>query len=129
MATGDDLRAAILADPDDLGPRTVYADWLIAQGDPRGEHIALACASPESEEGELRRRALWQRHRDAWMMADLGPTGPSLGVGYANGLPDACDLPLATVIELARASASSTKTLKLLAIRSLTVWSMAGSAS
>jgi len=34
---------AILAAPDDDGPRLVYADWLTEQGDPRGEFIQVQC--------------------------------------------------------------------------------------
>lgn len=36
---GSELRAQIFADPDDDGPRLVYADWLAEQGDPRGAFI------------------------------------------------------------------------------------------
>ncbi len=39
--TGDDLLAQIRDRPDDEAPRLVYADWLTAQGDPRGELILL----------------------------------------------------------------------------------------
>ncbi|MFT3694295.1 MAG: TIGR02996 domain-containing protein [Kofleriaceae bacterium] len=68
-----ELRQAILESPDDLSLRLVYADHLQQLGDPRGEHIALACGEPtETETAELRRRALWQHHRDAWMTADFG---------------------------------------------------------
>jgi uncharacterized protein (TIGR02996 family) len=35
------LLAAIAAEPDDESTRLVYADWLIARGDPRGELIVL----------------------------------------------------------------------------------------
>ena len=35
------LLAAIIEDPDDDAPRLVYADWLQAQGDPRGELMQL----------------------------------------------------------------------------------------
>jgi uncharacterized protein (TIGR02996 family) len=35
------LLAAIAADPDDDAQRLVYADWLIAHADPRGELIVL----------------------------------------------------------------------------------------
>jgi uncharacterized protein (TIGR02996 family) len=37
-----ELEAAIVAAPDDLALRQVYADALQEQADPRGEHIALA---------------------------------------------------------------------------------------
>lgn len=33
--------AAIVDDPDDPGPWLVYADWLMEQGDPRGEFLQL----------------------------------------------------------------------------------------
>ena len=36
------LHAAVLAAPDDDAPRMVYADWLMSNGDPRGDYIALA---------------------------------------------------------------------------------------
>jgi len=37
------LLDAILAAPNDDGPRLVYADWLIEEGDPRGELIQIQC--------------------------------------------------------------------------------------
>jgi uncharacterized protein (TIGR02996 family) len=39
--SGDELLAAVIADPDDVDRRLVYADWLMAQGDPQGELIQL----------------------------------------------------------------------------------------
>ena len=41
MDDGNQMMAAILAAPDDDAPRRVYADWLRACGDPRGEFITL----------------------------------------------------------------------------------------
>jgi len=42
------LLDAVIAEPDDDGPRLVYADWLISQRDPllaaRGEFIVVQCA-------------------------------------------------------------------------------------
>jgi uncharacterized protein (TIGR02996 family) len=38
---GDELLAAVIAEPDDVNHRLVYADWLISQGDARGELIQL----------------------------------------------------------------------------------------
>jgi uncharacterized protein (TIGR02996 family) len=71
-ATERDLRAAILAAPDDLAPRLVYADWLLERGDPRGEHIVLQCAKArEGDAHELRRRALWQHYGATWLDEDL----------------------------------------------------------
>ena len=71
-----ELRDVILESPDDLAARMVYADWLLERGDPRGELIALECAqATEDERGELRRRALWQHHRETWLADDLGSSG------------------------------------------------------
>ncbi len=41
---GERLRKAVLADPSNDRPRAVYADWLMEQGDPRGEFIAAQLA-------------------------------------------------------------------------------------
>src|SRR5262245_31158206 len=41
MDDGTALLAAIHAAPRDDAPRLVYGDWLLEQGDPRGELIAL----------------------------------------------------------------------------------------
>jgi uncharacterized protein (TIGR02996 family) len=40
----DKLLDAVLASPDDDEPRLVLADWLVEQGDPRGELIGIQCA-------------------------------------------------------------------------------------
>lgn len=40
-ATGAELLAAIIAEPDDRVRRMVYADWLVSRGDAQGELIAL----------------------------------------------------------------------------------------
>lgn len=55
MAQDLALEAAILADRDDPAPYLVYADWLEARGDPRGELIALQYRADriEPENGEL----------------------------------------------------------------------------
>lgn len=41
VARDEALEAAIARDPDAIEPYLVYADWLQAEGDPRGELIAL----------------------------------------------------------------------------------------
>ncbi len=66
-ARSAELLAAIYADPDADAPRLVYADWLAALGDPRGEFISLQLArsghgGPPSE----RERELLARHADEW---------------------------------------------------------------
>lgn len=44
MSETHDFLTQILTDPDDDRPRMVYADWLMREGDPRGELIAVQCA-------------------------------------------------------------------------------------
>jgi uncharacterized protein (TIGR02996 family) len=61
--------AAILAEPGDLAPRAVYADWLQEKGDPRGEFIALQLAreaGQATEAAEARERKLLAEHGRAW---------------------------------------------------------------
>src|SRR5688572_29970061 len=41
MARNPELEQALLANPDDEQSYQVYADWLQAQGDPRGELASL----------------------------------------------------------------------------------------
>jgi uncharacterized protein (TIGR02996 family) len=66
------LHQAILDDPDDIAARRVYADALIAAGDPRGELINVQCAFEDAiptERGALlaRETALLKAHAKAWM--------------------------------------------------------------
>jgi uncharacterized protein (TIGR02996 family) len=59
MARNAELEAAIVADPEAEGSYVVYGDWLLAEGDPRGELVAVQLAL-ETAEGarwaELKRR-------------------------------------------------------------------------
>lgn len=72
-SVGDQLRAAIRAAPEDRALRLVYADWLIERGDLRGEWIVLSCGeATEDDDCEMRRRALWQAHRERWTRDDVG---------------------------------------------------------
>jgi uncharacterized protein (TIGR02996 family) len=70
------LLDAIVRDPDADEPRRVYADWLIEEGDPRGEFIQAQCALASADEElddektrALRRRVreLLKEHRAAWL--------------------------------------------------------------
>lgn len=73
-----ELREDVWADPESDAPRMVYADYLLQQGDPLGELIALQLdrartgARPSEREAELA-QAL-PRHRAA------EPLGPALGL-------------------------------------------------
>ena len=71
------LLAAIAADPEDDGPRIVYADWLLQAGHARGELIAIQCALAGGRTTELvaRERSLLERHEAEWL------AGAGLAVG------------------------------------------------
>jgi uncharacterized protein (TIGR02996 family) len=47
----------IVANPDDDGPRLVFADWLTQRGDPRGELIVTQCQLEHATTGERARLA------------------------------------------------------------------------
>ncbi|MCB9674716.1 MAG: TIGR02996 domain-containing protein [Alphaproteobacteria bacterium] len=66
------LYAAVYASPHDDAPRRVLADWLIEQGDPVGEYIALSLEADLPPEAERRRRSLERTHHDA-LCEPLGP--------------------------------------------------------
>jgi uncharacterized protein (TIGR02996 family) len=60
----------VYAAPDDDGPRTVYADWLIERGDPRGELISLQLGRARGQTtsaGKLRERTLLAKYARAWI--------------------------------------------------------------
>lgn len=63
------LEAAIHDAPDDDGTWMVYADWLLAQGHPRGELIAAALHANANQAAAREARALLDRHRAVF----LGP--------------------------------------------------------
>lgn len=71
MSDRDLLLAAIYAAPDDDEPRRVYADWLLQQGDKRGEFIQLQLASAKTLDQIKRERALFVSWSDDWL-AELG---------------------------------------------------------
>src|SRR5687768_8288176 len=74
MATHGELEARILADPDDADAYLVYADWLQARGDPRGELITVQqrlAASPGD-------RSLLARERE--LVGELMPMEKGSGV-------------------------------------------------
>jgi uncharacterized protein (TIGR02996 family) len=73
IMTENDFLQEILANPDDDGPRLIFADWLEERGDPRGEFIRVQIALanlPEDDPGRgkllLRQRKLWKAHEDQW---------------------------------------------------------------
>ncbi len=66
------LRQAVLDEPDDIAARRVYADALIAEGDPRGELINVQCeledAAPTDRPPLIKReRELLAAHEKTWV--------------------------------------------------------------
>ena len=64
------LLAAIAERPRELGPRSVYADWLQQRGDPHGEFIVLqlrAAQGPLGPAGEARVCELLDAHEHTWL--------------------------------------------------------------
>jgi uncharacterized protein (TIGR02996 family) len=73
------LEAALVEDPDDLAAHSAYADYLMEQGDPRGEFVQVQLALEEpgraaKERTQLRKREneLLQQHAREWL-GDVGP--------------------------------------------------------
>jgi len=64
MKRNPELEAAIIRAPNDYATYAVYSDWLIEQGDPRGELISLQRQQKKKE---------WQALLDANKEALLGP--------------------------------------------------------
>jgi uncharacterized protein (TIGR02996 family) len=90
---GDDLLAAIYANPDDDQSRLVYADWLLERGDPRGEFIALQVrrhrGEAVSEEDEKREAQLVKKHMKDWLGPIYGVTRKDNNV-FARGFLEEC---------------------------------------
>jgi uncharacterized protein (TIGR02996 family) len=70
---GEELLRAVLAHPEDIAPRLVYADYLQHHGDPQGELIAIQCRlanlpADDALRGELaeRAKALIDLHGGTW---------------------------------------------------------------
>ena len=64
MPSHDAFLKEITANPEDLTPRLVYADWLDEQGDPRGEFIRVQCELATLDETDDRYPALLRRERE-----------------------------------------------------------------
>lgn len=74
MARNLELEALIAKSPDDVGNYTVYADWLLQQGDPRGELINAQLKREADKSGssgllDEQITALHRQHDATW----LGP--------------------------------------------------------
>ncbi len=87
----DLLWERIVASPEDLEARLIYADALMERGDPSGEFIALQCSRSEEAEPSERERALLQAHGRKW----LGRAGLLLNVeqvSFVRGAAVSADL-------------------------------------
>jgi uncharacterized protein (TIGR02996 family) len=82
--------------PEDDAPRLIYADWLMEQGNPRGEFIRVQCELarlPKKDRKraalEARERELLQEHEAAWRSELPGVPGLQWGPferGFSVGL-------------------------------------------
>ncbi|MCA9175069.1 MAG: TIGR02996 domain-containing protein [Planctomycetales bacterium] len=75
----DEFERAILAAPESIEPYAVYADWLIEQGDPRGDLISCQLDLERTDldrsqraELKLREAELLHRHSEQWL-GELAP--------------------------------------------------------
>lgn len=92
-APSTSLLDAICSAPDDDGPRLVYADALMEQGDPRGEFIAVQCELGHAGldqarrlELEARQVSLLSQHGARW----LGPlAADAVTASFTRGFLDA----------------------------------------
>lgn len=68
--SGEELLSQIHREPDNDDARRVYADWLVEQGDPRGELIHLQCERAAGRgTGAMARREgqLLKEHKKSWL--------------------------------------------------------------
>ncbi len=87
VGRGEELLAAIHANPGDDALRAVYADWLVERGDPRGEFINLQLR--RTGKPSARERELVTLHGKQW----LGPLAQAVlkeGQRWERGFLVAC---------------------------------------
>lgn len=83
------LRAAVYASPNDDAPRAVLADLWLAQGDPRGELVALQLGPP-SDAVAARVRALLRDHAGGWFAPET--EGVLQHMTFERGFPSVAGL-------------------------------------
>jgi uncharacterized protein (TIGR02996 family) len=95
--------AGIRDQPDDDGPRLIFADWLDERGDPRGEFIRLQCAlaclpddDPRFEALHMRATDLLDLHKAAWTEKLQGLAS---GFEFRRGLLDSVAVDAQTFLE------------------------------
>lgn len=99
-----DLLAAIAAEPDAVEPRVIYADWLLANDDPRGELIMVQTQLVTKPDDEaLRRRETELLEIVTKSVLDLtadDPIRPGTIVRWHLGFVDALQLTARTIHQL-----------------------------
>src|SRR5688572_21340464 len=100
----NDLLAAIAADPDAIEPRLIYADWLQARNEPRGELITVQAKrleNPEDVELEARERELTKALTKELMdQTAAEPLPPQLIVRWHLGFVDSIKLSVRSIRQL-----------------------------
>jgi uncharacterized protein (TIGR02996 family) len=88
MASNPELEARLVANPDDTDGFRVYADWLQAEGDPRGELVAVQVELAQRADASLaaREQELLAAHGAEWLggLAGVDPK-KDLAVTWRNG--------------------------------------------
>jgi len=89
----EQLWAAVLAAPADDAPRRVLSDWLLEQGDARGEVIQLQLLSAAGKATAAQQKRERKLHKEphAWL-GPLGDLVQSKGLVLERGLIHACTL-------------------------------------
>lgn len=86
---------AVCANPDDDGPRLMYADWLMERGQPRGEFIRLQCVLAQTPRNDDRRESIERRvaellfqHRQEWIrpLRELGVNAVRFERGFVEAV-------------------------------------------
>lgn len=105
QGVAEEIDAAIEADPSNANNYLVYADWLQARGDSRGELIALQHATlqhPADESLRSAERASIQRHTRA-LLGEIYPQ--ALEITWRLGFVESVRIPLRLVSAAASADA------------------------
>ena len=103
MDDTEEFIAEIVANPADITPRLIFADWLEEQGDPRGEFIRLQCqwdpaqiATDEQIADRSRERDLLQTYGPRWS-AHVAPH--CVNYQFIRGFVEYVEIEAATLIE------------------------------
>lgn len=94
MTEREQILAEILANPSDMTPRMIFADWLEEQGDPLGEFIRIQLELAQASEDFARREELDERqdqlrraHEAEWTAPLRGKvTGYTFGGGFVESV-------------------------------------------